>query len=104
MTLAYCWAHCRRKFYEIAEAGHAPIAEGEEEQETVRGTVSPANLRRIAAIYAAEAELRGQPPDSRRAGRQARTRPILEALRPWLEMQLAPCPASPASPRRSATP
>ena len=63
VTLAYCWAHCRRKFYEMAEAGHAPTAEEA--------------LRRIAAIYAVEAEPHGQVPDSRRAGRQERTRPIL---------------------------
>jgi transposase len=75
VTLAFCWAHCRRKFYEIAEAGHAPIAEEA--------------LKRIAAIYAIEAELRGQPPEARRAGRQARTKPIVDALRPWLEAQLA---------------
>lgn len=75
MALAYCWAHCRRKFHEIAEAGHAPIAEEA--------------LRRLATIYAVEADLRGQSPDIRRAGRQERTRPILEELRPWLETQLA---------------
>ena len=74
VTLAYCWSHCRRKFYEIAEAGHAPIAEEA--------------LRRIAAIYAIEAELRGQNPDVRRAGRQARSRPLVDNLRPWLERQL----------------
>ena len=55
MTLAFCWAHCRRKFYEIAEAGHAPIAEEA--------------LKRIAAICAIEDHLRGQPPEARRAGR-----------------------------------
>lgn len=75
VTLAYCWAHCRRKFHEIAEAGHAPIAEEA--------------LRRIAAIYTVEAEFRGQSPDTRRAGRQERIRPNLEELRPWLETQLA---------------
>jgi hypothetical protein len=75
VTLAFCWAHCRRKFYEIAEAGHAPIAEEA--------------LKRIAAVYAIEAELRGQSPEARCTGRQARTKPIVDALRPWLEAQLA---------------
>lgn len=74
-TLAYCWAHCRRKFYEIAEAGHAPVAEEA--------------LRRIARLYAVEAEIRGRAPEVRRAERQARARPVAEALRPWLEAQLA---------------
>jgi hypothetical protein len=44
---------------------------------------------RTVAIYAVEADLRGQLPDSRRAGRQERTKPILDELRPWLEAQLA---------------
>jgi transposase len=74
-TLAWCWSHCRRKFYEIAEAGHAPIAEEA--------------LRRIADLYAVEAEARGTSQEERRAARQARSRPLVEELRPWLEAQLA---------------
>jgi transposase len=74
VTLVWCWSHCRRKFYDIAEAGHAPIADEA--------------LRRIAAIYAVEAELRGQCPDARRAGRQKRSKPLVDDLRPWLERQL----------------
>jgi transposase len=77
-TLAYCWSHVRRKFYEIAQAGPAPIAEEA--------------LRRISALYAIEAEIRGQDVDARRATRDARSRPIIEALRPWLEMQLCRLP------------
>jgi transposase len=44
-TLAFCWAHWRRRFYEIAKAGPAPIA-----QEA---------LTRIAALYAIEKRIRG---------------------------------------------
>ena len=44
MRLALCWVHVRRKFFEIAEQGTAPIAEE--------------MLRRIAALYAIEAEIR----------------------------------------------
>jgi hypothetical protein len=78
VSLAYCWSHCRRKLYEIAEAGHAPIADEA--------------LRRIAAIYAVEAELRGHDPDIRRAARQARSRPLGDDLHPWLEHQLVRLP------------
>jgi hypothetical protein len=74
-TLAYCWSHCRRKFYEIAEAGHAPIAEEA--------------LRRIADLYAIEADIRATSQEERHAARQARARPLVEQLRPWLEAQLA---------------
>jgi transposase len=74
-TLALCWSHARRKFYEIAAAGDAPIA-----QEA---------LRRIAGLYAVEADVHGRDADARRAERQERSRPIVDALKPWLEAQLA---------------
>ena len=46
-------------------------------------------LRRIAEIYAVEAELRGQNPGTRGAGRQARSKPLVDDLRLWLERQRA---------------
>ena len=74
LVVAYCWSHFRRRFYDIAKAGNAPIA-------------SEA-LNRIGALYAIEAEIRGRPADDRRVERQARARPLVEALRAWLEEQL----------------
>jgi transposase len=74
ITLALCWAHTRRKFYEIAAAGPAPIAEEA--------------LRRIAALYKIEAEIRGSAPDIRAAARQERSKPIIEAFEPWLRANL----------------
>jgi transposase len=73
-TLAFCWAHVRRRFYELAAAGPAPIA-------------SEA-LRRIAELYRIEDDIRGQPADARRAARQERSRPILTELEPWLREKL----------------
>lgn len=67
---AACWAHVRRKFYEIAEAHASPLA-----QEA---------LQRIGTLYAIEAEIRGQDPDIRRSERQARAGPVLESLHDWL--------------------
>jgi transposase len=74
VTLAFCWSHARRRFYEIAKAGHAPIAEEV--------------LARIARLYAIEAELSGLPPEVRRAGRRERSRTIAEDLFAFLETQL----------------
>ncbi|MBP1807741.1 hypothetical protein J2Z33_003616 [Rubellimicrobium aerolatum] len=74
----------------VEGGAHIPRRIAAPEFETMAtGKIAEEALRRIAAIYAVEAELRGQSPDSRRAGRQERTRPILEELRPWLEAQLA---------------
>jgi transposase len=77
-TLAFCWAHVRREFFDLSKGGAAPIA--------------TEALRRIAALYAIEAEVRGNPPDVRRAARQARSRPLVEELFSWFEAQLARLP------------
>lgn len=74
MQLAFCWAHVRRYFYELAVAGPAPIA-------------SEA-LRRIAALYAVETECRGRSAEERHALRQEKSRPILDAFEPWLHAKL----------------
>jgi len=69
------WAHVRRRFYELAQAGPAPIA-------------SEA-LQRIAELYNVEAAIRGRRPDERQATRQEKSRPIIEALDPWSRAKLA---------------
>ncbi len=74
VKLAACWAHTRRKFYEIAQADGSPIA-----LEAVR---------RIADIYVVEGRVRGQTPADRLALRQAESRPLIDALKLWLELQL----------------
>ena len=74
VTLAFCWAHVRRRFYELATAGPAPIA-------------SEA-LTRIAELYKIEDSIRGRPAEGRRALRQEKSRPILDALEPWLRDKL----------------
>ncbi|MEP7299607.1 MAG: IS66 family transposase [Burkholderiales bacterium] len=70
---AACWAHARRPFWEMYK-----------EQGQVSGSIAEQALQRIAALYAIEAELRGQPPDIRRRERQARAGPLLEELRVWM--------------------
>src|SRR5689334_14559258 len=75
IRLAFCWAHCRRRFYEIHQATGSPLA-GEA-------------LRRIGELYKVEAEIRGRPAEERRTVRQERSRPIVDALHAWLTAQLA---------------
>jgi transposase len=75
ITLAFCWAHLRRHFFDIAKGGDAPIA-------------SEA-LERIAALYMIEKTIRGLSADERRAVRLQRSKPLVLALETWLEQQLA---------------
>ena len=74
VTLAYCWSHLRRQFYEIYVGGNAPIA--------------TEALARIKRLYDIEAEIRGGVPEVRRQTRQAEAKPVVEALKPWLESRL----------------
>src|SRR5438552_17131362 len=74
VQLAFCWSHVRRKFYELAAAGPAPIA-------------SEA-LERIAALYRIESEIRGRSADDRRAVRRVKSRTIVEELKSWLTAKL----------------
>ena len=72
---AACWAHVRRKFYDIHVAHASPIA--------------AEALDRIGRLYGIEAEIRGRPPDERAEVRQARAGPELEALHAWLHTIVA---------------
>ena len=71
---AACWAHVRRKFYDIQVAHKSAVA--------------MEALERIGALYAIEKEIRGRSPEERRAVRNERSRPLLESLKQWLEETL----------------
>jgi transposase len=71
VTLAFCWAHMRRPFYQFHASTQSPLA--------------AAVLAKIGALYAIEAEIRGHPAEHRRQVRQDRSRPIVEALPAWLQ-------------------
>ena len=66
-----CWAHARRKFYEIHALHASP-------------TTSEA-LAKIAALYAIEDEIRGKPAELRHEIRQSRAKPLLDQLHKWME-------------------
>lgn len=75
---AACWAHVRRKFFDLTVNGPAPMAE--------------AALRRIGELSDIEADIRGSPPDVRKTVRQQRTAPKLAALKTWLEQERSRLP------------
>jgi hypothetical protein len=78
VVLAACWAHARRKFYEIHKANGSPIA--------------AEALRRIAELYAIEGRIRGLSAKQRRGTRNRHTRPLIKALKIWLEQNLTRIP------------
>jgi transposase len=72
---AACWAHARRKFFDLARLNKAPIAIDA--------------VARIDALFAIEREINGLSPVERRKVRQERSRPRVEALGTWLRQQYA---------------
>jgi transposase len=72
---AACWAHARRKFYELHQATGSPQALHA--------------LTTIQSLYKIEAEVRGLPAEQRWRARQAHAIPILKAHKEWLITTLA---------------
>jgi transposase len=68
---AACWAHVRRKFFDLHQGQASPMAKEA--------------LDRIGHLYGIEKEIRGRSPDERREVRQSRSRPMLEAMQVWLK-------------------
>lgn len=78
IQLAACWAHARRRFYEVHQATGSPAA--------------AEALKRIAELYAIEAAIRGQTAASRHGVRHTESRPLVEAMKTWLEAELGRIP------------
>jgi hypothetical protein len=71
---AACWAHARRKFYDLYVVERSPIA--------------TEALQRIGALYAVERDIRGSLPALRTRIRQEQAGPLLESLQAWLASTL----------------
>jgi transposase len=71
---AACWAHARRKFFDVYTIDKSQIAFEA--------------MQRIAELYAIERQIRGSPPEVRLAARRERSVPILTQLRVWLNTAL----------------
>ena len=71
VTKSACWAHVRRKFFDVHAATQSPLADEA--------------LQRIAALYAIEATIRGEPPDVRLRVRQAQSAPLFAGLKDWMD-------------------
>ena len=71
ITEAACWAHVRRKFFDVHAATASPIAKEA--------------LDRIGQLYRVEEAINGAAADDRRRERQRRSKPIAGALHTWAD-------------------
>ena len=72
---AACWAHGRRKFFDLARLTKAPVA--------------AEAVKRIDVLFAIEREINGLAPHERLRVRQERSRPLIVELEAWLLEQRA---------------
>jgi transposase len=74
LRLAGCWAHLRRRFFDLYANGESVVA--------------TATVEQMKQLWAVEDEVRGQPPQARLAARRARSADIVEALFDLWEREL----------------
>jgi transposase len=72
---AVCWAHARRKFFDLARINKAPIA--------------IEAVERMDALFAIERDINGKPSAERKRVRNEHSRPLVVALEAWLRQQRA---------------
>ena len=75
LTEVACWAHARRKIYDVHVATKSPAA--------------AEALDMIARLFAIEADMRGRSPAERVTARRERALPVLAELRAFLDATLA---------------
>jgi transposase len=84
ITAAFCFAHARRKFFELVDVARNP-RRGQN-----ANPVSPIALeavRRIDALFAIERDINGRSAGERRAVRQEKSKPLLDEMEAWLRQE-----------------
>ena len=70
---AACWSHGRRKFFDLAKSGEAPIA--------------IEAVRRIDELFEIERAINGQTPEQRLVARREKSRPLVVDLEIWMRQR-----------------
>jgi len=74
LRLAGCWAHLRRRFFDLHANGESVVA--------------TATVAQMKSLWAVEEEVRGQPPQARLAARRATSADVVQALFDLWEREL----------------
>jgi transposase len=85
LIAAYCWAHARREFFELAdiEAAARKMAKGK--TDVVVSPLAIEAVRRIDELFMIERDLNGLPTEQRQIVRQERSAPLLISLEAWMQ-------------------
>jgi transposase len=82
---AACWAHARRKFFELADI--ASMARGK--TKPVISPIAFEAVQKIDAIFVLEHSINGSPPQERLTARRSDIAPLVNGLVDWMRQQRA---------------
>lgn len=82
ITAAFCWAHARRQFFELAD-----IAANARRGKKATAIIALEAVKRIDALFDIERGISGQSAEERQRVRLEQSAPLLAALEAWLREQ-----------------
>ncbi len=85
ITEAACWAHGRRKLFELADLA----SKARNRKQIAISPIAFEAVRRIDAIFAAERSINGLSPDERLAVRRREIAPLVHDLLDWMQQERA---------------
>lgn len=84
---AGCFAHARRKFFELADVEGAARKKSRGEKVSVVYPIALEAVQKLDALFAIEREINGRSPAERHALRQELSAPLMAELHDWLNIQ-----------------
>jgi hypothetical protein len=84
LIAAYCWAHARRKFFELADVEAAMRKKAKGKTDTVISPLAIEAVRRIDELFMIERDINGCTADERVTARRERSAPLLVSLEIWM--------------------
>jgi len=85
ITEAPCWAHARRKFFELADVA----SKARSKAATLISPIAFAAVQKFDAVFAAERAINGLSPAERLAARQRDVAPLVDDLVEWMQRERA---------------
>ena len=101
---AGCFAHARRKFFELADVEGAARKKSRREHAASVYPIALEAVQKLDALFEIERTINGRPPAERLAVRKEHSTPLMDDLHSWLQRPACErCRATMTSPRRSTT-
>jgi transposase len=89
VTSAFCWAHCRRNFFKLADIEAAAHRKAKGKTESPVSPIAVEAVKRIDALFVIERGLNGKTAEERLAARRQLSAPLVAELSDWMRAHYA---------------